>query len=293
MDIRKLPNKEMSPEDRKAAFDSFRTAKKSQNTVSTPVEPLPQTPLRPEPTPPSLKQDLTTIAVLDLPSKMLPYPARSSIKFTPFTFGDIQNFNSSTLSDEDRIRFLLDGIYTTGFPRDNLTYQDFLFIAVLRKLSAFHQSKFTARFACDECGTANEQVADISEINFKDLEIPALPLVIDLEDGTGRELHLKPISIGAHLKLRNVETDRYLLAFANSVVNMPPEQALEILQKANGELIDVLEMADEMLGFGEQSLERRCTNCNHMNEFSLGDISNLIAPFHREKDAVKSRIRFG
>ena len=284
MEIRQIPMPKNTPD------PENKTYKQEVKDIFDDYKRQKSNPIQPQSTEPVYVKPDVTIAVRDLPSKMLPYPTGSSIKFKPYTYGDLQFFSSSDLTEEDRIKFILDGIITEGFDKSNLAFQDFLFIAVLRKLTAWDDSKFTYNFICDECGESNKTTSKLSEIEFKDLELPSLPLIIDVDDKT--TLLLNPLTVGATLKLRNVQEDKYLRAYSECVINMPAKQAFELIKSIKGDLIDVLELADSMLGFGEQSIDCICTHCKTKNTFALAEVQSLLQPFHRERELTQSRIRF-
>ncbi|QIG71455.1 peptidase domain-containing protein [Rhizobium phage RHph_TM39] len=240
------------------------------------------------------KSHLPIIQVRDLPSKFLPYPKGSTVKYVPFTYGELQKFSSSKLSLRDRFLFVLDGITTEGFDKNDLSYYDFLYVSSLRKISSFSHTKFTSRFRCNSCEESNSQTHELSNIEFSDIQVPALPAVIPVGDDI--DLHIMPLSVGNYLKIdfdEDEDEDKGLEIFARSVSNLPYSTAKGIIENATGDLLDMLNYVDKMMYLGRQSIETKCSHCGADNHLAMEDINDLIFPFRQSAESVRNVVRFG
>lgn len=240
---------------------------------------------------PEVSASLPTIDLPDPPSKMLPYPKGSRIKYLPFTYGEIQKYNSSVMSEIDRIEFTMAGIITEGFPKSDLAYYDYLYLSLLRRVTSFSKSQFILNFTCDSCGERNKQTLELGNIEFSDLEIPSLPIIIDLEDN--QTLQINPLTVSNYIRLKQEGNEDPIAAYARSVINMSYERAYSVIEKATDELLEVIEEADSLLGFGKQSISCNCKACGAVNNEPLRDILHLVQPFRRSRESIRNRIRFG
>jgi len=238
--------------------------------------------------------NLPELQVTSLPTQFLPYPKGSSIKYYPYTWGELQKFSSSNFSLIDQYKFILSGITTTGFDRDELAYSDFLFIAILRKLSSFSRSKFNITFTCSSCDKTVNQTPNLSEIYFSDIEdVPELPITIELENND--KLEISTLSISSYFKLLSDEdiVDKTTYAYAYSVINKPLEESISIIRDATGDLLQTLEYVDSLLDLSSQSITCKCSHCNFVNKITMRGIQELVQPFRDKPELIRNRIHFG
>lgn len=241
---------------------------------------------------------VVSVGLESLPSKGFGYPAGTTVSFNPFTLGELQTFNESTISKYERLKMLLDGISTTELQKGSLYYYDFLFISILRKASTFSQSTFDIRHVCAQCGNLIKTTANIGDFEFSDIEISDLPIVTTIND---KEVEFVPLTVAKFLDAENkgVNKDRSEI-LARCIQNMSLKDAKELVEGLVGEDLEVVDAIEDMLDFGKQTMVVKCNNllvdqekCGHENKIPVNNMSDLILPFRRSTDTVQSRIRFG
>lgn len=259
---------------------------------------------------------LPVIEANEIPSQFIPYPNGARIAYRPYTFGEVKKFNQSKMSIVGRFEFILDGI-ECSFDKKLLTLSDFLFLALLRKISSVGNSKFQFTYLCSECGHKNTEVMELNKIDFHDLDIPGCPIIFDIG---GRELHFVPMQIGSYLDLltNNLKEDP-VAVFAKQVINMPYEEAYKIIYSASDEEGSLIGEMDKMVFHGIKPVEVMCQNlervfieedeanstdefkagkevkkpCEHISNIMIDSPEVLVSPFRLSNESVKSRIRFG
>lgn len=226
---------------------------------------------------------------INLPSKCLPYPPGVIIKYKPYTYGEILKFNQSKLGKAGNIEFILEGVITEGIKKTELALLDFLFISILRRISSFESDQYTVTFDCNNCGKSNRVSQNISKIEFDDLNVESLPIVLDTEYG---ELHFKPITVAQHLDLLKSGIDDSIAVYAKQIINKPYDEAYKIIYNATGDLKEDLETLDKLLYFGPKPLECKCNSCKFINTVAIDNPEVVVEPFRDSKGPVGSRIRF-
>lgn len=239
----------------------------------------------------SANSDLPTILCTELPSQFLCYPEDSEISYTPYTYGEMMKFSQSKLSKKERIQFLLKGI-NTSFPKEDLLYFDFLFLSTLRKLKTIPTPELKITYRCTNCYVDNNFTFKVEGIEFHDLDVPALPIIID--DARNGELHFQPLTIGEYLELVRLNKDENQISTAAiSIKNKALPLAEIIISEASGELLELLKEVDKLLYFGVKEVDQICPSCDTENHVKVGGDGVLIEPFRDEQAPVRNKIRFG
>ncbi|MFA5071270.1 MAG: hypothetical protein WC511_02755 [Candidatus Pacearchaeota archaeon] len=255
-------------------------------------------------------QYLPLVNVEDLPSNFLPYPKGVEIAYCPYTYGELKKFAQSKLSVKQRYEFILEGIKVSGMPKEKLTYQDFLFIALLRKLSSVGVSDISIKYACLKCGFENNSHVKLDTLDFNYMNIPELPANIVVKD---QEMSFTPLTIEDYFNLYKEGKDKdsvYIMAAQCRSHNL--KAAHEILYSANPEDSELLNELDNMFFHGLKPLKFLCENkeakevevvdgveieknvhCDFTNLVELGDASLIVQPFRGDREPVKNRIQFG
>ncbi len=242
------------------------------------------------------------IRVTSLPSKFLSYPLNCSISYKPYVFGELIEFNESKLSESDVVKFVSKGIITS-FPLMELTYFDYMFISLLRKISSFGGNQFSFNYTCQKCGADGKHTATIDEIDFTELNVPKLPLIITV----GKiELHFMPLTLRAYLNLlESKKVDKRVSLFASEVTNIIQSEAEKVIYNAIGEDQALLNYVDEMLYFGVKPMVVKCKNiinksedgemltCGFENKVEIDSPEVLSRPFRVDRESLRNRVRFG
>jgi len=239
------------------------------------------------------RDSLPVIKVDELPSRFLPYPDGTVIRYYPYTFGEIKKLSQMQGNPAEVFRVILGGIETEGVESSDITLSDFLFIALLRKLSSLGSSTFTLTLPCGNCFESVTKSFTTDQLEFSDLEVPALPVTLTL-GAADTELQFKPLTIGGFLKLSNANAlDDELALLAAEVVNLDYDAARSVIENSTGEDLELLSQVDEYLFHDVKPLDVECPTCKHVTHQTLKGREDLIRPFRPNDDAVRNRIRFG
>jgi len=261
-----------------------------------------------------------------IPSKWLPYPKGLEIYYRPYTHGDLLLFNqtnpdgSPVMDAVQRIEFVMKGIDVGGAPFDkwSISYRDFLFVSLLRRLSTFDTNQFVMAYKCSVCGGENQAIFSLEQVDIMDVEVPALPVVYTTTEG--EVLHFSLLTVGGYMRLlKEGNLKDELAILSEMLVNFQDrEKAYKILYDARGkggQDIEALIEINTMLLTGIKPLEHKCQFCLKFNEeeeqkekstpgysayfrdptnyLSFYDPEVVVFPFRQPDDTFRNRIRFG
>jgi hypothetical protein len=230
--------------------------------------------------------------ISDMPSGGIGYPEGYVIKYRPYTWGEIKKVSQSKIDSAESLNFVLKGI-ETSFPIEDLTFNDFLYVAFLRKVSTFGESKFSAEVKCDECGNIFSVPFTTSHLEFNELKAPELPVVAPLGK---HEMEFYPITIGGFQSLlrKNLGEDPIAI-LASSCADMEFDEVYSILENLPPFELEIIKDIDYYLNHGLKPLELKCSDpaCGAPIELRLDSGEQLIKPFRGDSDDVKRRVRFG
>jgi len=228
-----------------------------------------------------------------LPSKSLSYPNTSTIKYRPYTFGELKRFSQSKgLTFRENLDICMSGI-ETSFDKNDLTLSDVLYIGVLRRLSTLGTSKVQCPYVCPLCHTPNTRILEMTDLEFEDLQVPELPLVAEFSFG---ELEFQPITVGNYQKLIQLGKDEDEVAgMAMQCIDLDFDKALELFGSAVHDDAELLNEVDKVLFHGLKSIPSTCKNsgCGFVAQIELDGGQALLMPFRERAVDVKSRIHFG
>lgn len=135
--------------------------------------------------------------VLKVPSGMKPYPKGSFVEVRPYSFEEMRRTGVSDLSEPEKAEFLQKGIKTVGFPKEGLTEDDFVYLAMHRRLLTEDTTKFTVKFPCPECDKEMSKEIDIEDLDFEELSAEKLPIRVTIQ---GHAMSFTPVTIGFRTK---------------------------------------------------------------------------------------------
>ena len=194
------------------------------------------------------------IKVTELPSGFKGYPEGTTISYDPITLGELEALNNGESIDVERgIAMLLKAIHCTTLPSENLYYWDVIYIGIKRKLTAFGDTRGVAYAICPKCGNIVEREFDYTELEFKELQAPDLPAIVNIN---GKEVEIGLLTMRDYLELDDEKTD--LDVYAKMIKNLPFKEALDLVKNAKGKDIKVLRYVDEVLNYGLKPLKQEC-----------------------------------
>lgn len=226
------------------------------------------------------------LTIRDLPTKFKPYPKGSVIKYYPFKFGELQVVNSANMTEDELIEFYLKGIETEGFDKLDLSYHDFLYIGLLRKISSFTQDKININFVCKGCGKQNSASSTLMDIEFEDIskKLKSLPVGIKFNDKL--TLFFKPFTVRNKIEAFNnnadLTNDAIMLSYC--CCSHPQKEAYDYISNATGDkLITAISRVVELLKFDNVTTSCKCRYCETMNKITLSEVLTVITPFREDE----------
>lgn len=226
-----------------------------------------------------------------IPSGGIAYPKGWKISICPYSFGDVLNLARAAETGIAALDKIISGI-KCNFDRNLLLPADIIYLGIYRKLVSTKHTKIEFKTECPICMKENHKVMDLKDIKFKELKIPALPIIAELDLGT---IEFNPITIKQYKEVfRKFEGDPSWL-FAYGASNMTPGEARDIIQAAVDEDKETLDEVANLLDFGLEPIEFECQDeyCDNIIKVSLEDPQTVCMPFRESGVDAKSRIKFG
>lgn len=224
-----------------------------------------------------------------VPSKFLTYPKGSTIKYRPYSYGEVKRISQSKHSKKDEFNVILEGI-ECSFDKMDLTVSDLLYLGLLRKISTLGTTKVEAKYDCSGCKKVVGKVFQLTDLSLKDLEVPDLPVVVDLDCG---EFEFTPLTVKDCFDL--IDKDKvsdHISLLATMCRNKPFEKAYELFFNCSSPDGMILEEVDSLLRHEVAPIEAVC-KCKAKTMIELDGGQALLLPFRKSKKSARSRIRFG
>ncbi|MDW7551287.1 hypothetical protein J8Z24_21580 (plasmid) [Pseudoalteromonas sp. SCSIO 43201] len=237
----------------------------------------------------------TMVKVAQLPSRGLAYPVGTEIHYKPYTFGEVKMFSQAqgTMSSAKSTEKILNGISVEGMDREDITFFDFLYIALLRRLSTMNAVEFNLNVECPQCQHSVQHQFGWENLQFEDLAAPKLPVIADLCGMT--DVKFKPLTVGQYLELTRRNADEDPVAIAAMQSSLDYKLAYNLFNNAIGDDAATLEDIDKFLYHDLKPMAVTCANteCGIVFSASLDDEAALINPFRKSEPTTGSRVRFG
>lgn len=227
-----------------------------------------------------MQKNLPYIQVKDLPSKGLSYPANFNITYRPFTYGEVKQYSTSHIPLQNIVKELMNGI-EANFDKYSITLMDFLFIILLRRISTLGSTNLKLTYFCSSCREENTETIKLNDIEFKDLEVKKLPLVLKINEKERYEF--TPLTVGDYIELLDMKKDNDDIAvMAKQMRNVDYKEAYEIISNEyRPDVIEIYTEIDKKLNHGVKPVKFKCKKCQFENEVNLdtGGDSFLLDKF--------------
>lgn len=196
------------------------------------------------------------VMVDKLPSGFKGYPEGTTISYNPITLGELEAINNGDNIDVERgVAMLLNNIHCNTLNSYDLYYWDVMYIGIKRKLLAFGDTTGIAYEICPKCGNLVKREFDYTELEFKELQVPDLPVITKINN---TEVEIGLLTMKEFLELSEGKTD--LDVYASMIKNLKHEQALELVKNAYGKDAKLLRYIDNILNYGLKPLTTKCDN---------------------------------
>ena len=287
-----------SPEDQAAGKRRPKLPKAGKKTT-TPEAPAPDVSglvqgQSPEAIQDELSKYVPSVECTDLPSKFVPYPPGSKIAYKPYTFGEVLSVNESHLSLKQQFGQVLEGITTTGFPKDQLTVPDFLYIGLQRKISTLDTTTFTAAFLCrnEDCRHTNQLQLTTAMFDFEYMAAPKLPVVLKDFPNLGKCI-FDPLRVKEYLELMDQDKDHQAYMLARMCRNQDFQTACDAFYYATGQSARNLRRVDAQLFHGLNPIPVTCPECKRQSELKLDGWEAILIPFRGQDEPDEDQLTFG
>lgn len=216
------------------------------------------------------------IQVTELPSGFKGYPEGTKIAFKPITLEELEALNSDKEPDPARaVAMLLNSIHCTTLPSEDLYYWDVMYIGIQRKLLAFGDTKGTIYNRCPKCGNIVSKTFNYTELEFKEVNAPALPMRLEV---CGKKLEFGLLTMKDFLQIEVEQGE--LGVYARMIKNLEFNEAYDLVKNSTGVDIKKLRFVDKQLDYGIKPLFVECE----------GEIEEINPDFDPEKEGSKKVI---
>ncbi len=230
--------------------------------------------------------------VSDLPSKYVPYPG-GKVYYRLLSTREALELSSMT-KESDIFRFVLGGIKTEGFEKEDILFPDFIFVSLLRGASSGSVDSLIVEKVCDFCGERMREEVSISSVYMDDIDDPdQLQRKIPIE-GTEWAVVLSFPTIRRYLdyldiKEREPERDEmasvavFLTGIHNTdtgdTIGLDVNEAMEVMENLPvGIFEEAFKYVDKMV----PKVRVTCSNCGRENIVQVRESTEvLIKPFRR------------
>lgn len=199
-------------------------------------------------------ENIPLIKVNRLPSNFKGYPEGTKISYEPLTLGELESLNTSEMDIIRGVAMLLNSIHCNTLPVEELYYWDVMYIGIQRKLMAFGDTRGIVYEQCPVCGEILKREFDYTELEFKEIEAPDLPVITTI-NGVEVEIGLLTIKEFLELDLNLGELDVY----ARMIKNLPYKEAYDLISKCYGQDAKKIRYIDKKLNYGIKPFVEKCT----------------------------------
>lgn len=201
------------------------------------------------------KTEKPIIQVKDLPSQFKGYPKGTTVSYTPLDLETLEKLNTDPDLDASYgIAELLDSIQCNTLNSEDLYFYDVMYIGILRKINAFGDTRGQLRKRCPICGEIVTKTFDYTEIEFKQISAPDLPIRMEV---AGKQLEFAQLTMKEFLEIGEDEGE--LGVYARYIKNLPFEEADQLVKRATGIDIKKLRFVDKQLDYGMKPFIVSCT----------------------------------
>ena len=203
-----------------------------------------------------------------LPSGFKGYPKGTKIGYKPITMEELEilSIEDESYNDEEEneskanlaVAYLLKSIVCNTLNPEDLYYWDLMYIGIKRKMLAFGGTTGTTFGRCSKCGSTLVRQFTYNELEFKELNVPALPMKLQIN---GREVHFGQITMKDFLQID--PTQGQIGVYARMIKNMEFDEAYKFVKSLYGVDIKKVKFVDNQLNYGLKPLE---TICEHEHE---------------------------
>lgn len=213
--------------------------------------------------------DKNLVKVDVLPSEFKGYPKGTAIYYKCIDLDEIETLNSGEPDLNRNMAYILNSIKCNTLKAEDLYYWDVIYIGVQRLLTALGGTTAKLPAVCPHCNTIVYKKFNYTDLNFKTLDIPALPMKMEIG---GKQIEFGLTTMKEFLSLPADGGE--MAVYATYIKNLPEEEKLPFIKGLMGIDIKKIRFVDKQLDYGIVPFKVKCTNpkCKH-------EVSVEVTPF--------------
>jgi len=226
------------------------------------------------------------VKITMLPSGFKGYPKGTTISYKPITIEELESLNSTDPDLDRNFALILKSIRCNTMKPEDLYYWDVIYIGVQRLLTALGGTTGEFPALCPKCGKVVYKKASYTELDFKQLEVPALPMKMEV---AGRQLEFGLPSVKQFLQLSPEAGE--VGFYATLIKNMEPEEALKFVKNLTGIDIKKLRFVDKQLDYGIRPFTVKC-KCGAQVQVEVTPFG-VVFPEDEFRDDIEFEVQYG
>jgi hypothetical protein len=240
---------------------------------------------------------ISLVNLNSLPSGFKGYPEGTKISYEPITLGELEALNTGEVDITRAIAMLLKSIHCNTLPSEELYYWDVMYIGIQRKLLAFGDTKGVIYATCPKCGNIVEKEFDYTELEFKEISAPALPVITTVQNKEV-EIHLLTMKDFLQIDVEKGELDVYA-----RMLNLPYEEAFQLISTCYGRDAKKIKFIDKQLDYGLKPFIVTCNGeiiendkkkkCKEKVRVEVRSPFEVVFPEGNDGDDFDLEIRYG
>jgi pentatricopeptide repeat protein len=238
----------------------------------------------------------TDIKLSSLPSKGKTYPSNAYISIRNFNYAEIKKISNSNLSEREGLALVLAGM-NTNFDKMQITFNDFLYLGLLRKIQTLGTPKIQVPYIKPKTKEKAFHVITPDALEIEDIECD-LPVKLDIDTAI---LEFMPLTVGDILKLNDMgKLDDQTYLMAAMCKNKSIDEAYGLIGSImDSDILRDLGLVEEHLTKGIKPLVFDCKETYKGAEVTtkvsirLEGRGALLLPFREQGTTSRSRISFG
>jgi hypothetical protein len=204
--------------------------------------------------------------ITEVPSKFLCYPKELEISYRRYGWLELKLLSQrrNTISLRTQAEIVLRGLRFSGveFNPYNLTFTDYEFLGLLRKVATVSPPAFDLKYMCEKCKRVSSFTVPVSGIQFDDIKAPKGRAKVKLDS---MEAVFQPLSLGQFLNVCDLQAEypewEEELMWAASCVSYPLEEIfMYFKERATPDDAKLLRKLDKLFFHGIMPMKNICKN---------------------------------
>ena len=202
----------------------------------------------------NIPTDNNLIEVTEVPSGFKGYPKGTKIYYKPIDLDEMETLNSGNPDINRNIAYILNAIKCNTLDSADLYYWDVIYIGVKRLLTALGGTTGTLPGVCPKCRTIVYKKFNYTDINFKTLDIPDLPMKMEIG---GKQIEFGLTTMKEFLSLPSDGGE--MAVYATYIKNLKESEKLPFVKGLMGIDIKKIRFVDKQLDYGITPFKVKCT----------------------------------